>query len=83
MAISRTAHTALDLIDALRVPGRIDPHLARQVTLSLRHLLEAGAFGPSERLWRRRSRRLRSGFTVRAPKRQVLGRSRTTIRQRP
>ncbi|QHC71042.1 hypothetical protein [Rathayibacter sp. VKM Ac-2801] len=60
MAISRTTRTALDLIDAIRIPGRIDPRLARQVTLSLRQLLESGAFGPSDRLLRRRARRLRS-----------------------
>ncbi|PPF09839.1 hypothetical protein C5C36_06155 [Rathayibacter sp. AY1G1] len=60
MAISRTTRNALDLIDAIRIPGRIDPRLARQVTLSLRQLLESGAFGPSERLLRRRARRLRS-----------------------
>ncbi|PPF15222.1 hypothetical protein [Rathayibacter sp. AY1A7] len=60
MAISRTTRNALDLIDAIRIPGRIDPRLARQVTLSLRQLLESGAFGPSERLLHRRARRLRS-----------------------
>ncbi|KZX21146.1 hypothetical protein [Rathayibacter tanaceti] len=59
MAISRTVYTALDLIEAVRVPGRINPRLARQVTLSLRQLLEAGALGPSERLMRRRARRFR------------------------
>ncbi|MBO0984946.1 hypothetical protein [Rathayibacter sp. SD072] len=59
MAISRTTRTALDLIDAIRVPGAIDPRLARQVATSLRLLLEAGTFGPSERAVRRRARRLR------------------------
>jgi len=60
MGISRTTRTALDLIEALRVPGGIDPRLARQVSLSLRLLLEAGTFGPSDRVLRRRSRRLRA-----------------------
>ncbi|AZZ48191.1 hypothetical protein [Rathayibacter rathayi] len=59
MMISRTTRTALDLIDALRAPGRIDPRLARQVSLSLRRLIEPDAFGPSGRLLRSRARRVR------------------------
>lgn len=64
MAISRTTRTALDLIDSLRVPGAIDPRLARQVADSLRQLLEAGTFGPSDRALRRRSRQLRRGAAL-------------------
>ncbi|QHC67419.1 hypothetical protein GSU68_13155 [Rathayibacter sp. VKM Ac-2759] len=65
MAISRTTRTALELIDALRVPGGIDPRLARQVASSLRQLLEAGTFGPSDRVLRRRSRRMRAAASSR------------------
>ena len=61
MTISRTTQTALDLIDAVRIPEGIDPRLARQVSLSLRLLLESDSFGPSDRTLRRRSRRLRAG----------------------
>ncbi|SMH31733.1 hypothetical protein SAMN06295885_0628 [Rathayibacter oskolensis] len=60
MAITRTTQAALDLIDAVRIPGGIDPRLARQVAESLRLLLEAGSFGPSDRVLRRRSRRMRA-----------------------
>lgn len=65
MAISRTTRTALDLIEALRRPEAIDPRLARQVSASLRLLIEEGGYGPSDRVLRRRSRRLRARRLVR------------------
>ncbi|MWV50788.1 hypothetical protein GRS96_16075 [Rathayibacter sp. VKM Ac-2803] len=76
MAISRTTRTALDLMAAVRVPGDIDRRLARQVTASLRLLIEAGSFGPSDRVLRRRSRRMRAGISSHgADRRRTFGTS--------